>query len=139
MGGLVLSPKTFKWSDIAMKVLTCLVYTRCGSQLPSTVLNALVSVTTQCAPVGARINHLSKAWECCSSPSKYPLHRTAAPFGWCPHALFRLGSCKLPCVTSVMCQCFSAHHNYWCPWVGTSWSRAAWNAGISSSWLQPKP
>ena len=54
MGGLVLSPETFEWSDIvAMKVLTCLVHPRCGSLLPSTVLNALVSVNTQCTPAGA--------------------------------------------------------------------------------------
>ena len=111
MGGLVLSPKTFVWSDIvAAKVLTHLVCPCHGSLLPSTVLNALVSVTTRRAPVGARINHLSKAQECCSSPSKYCLCRTAAPFGWCPCALFRFESRESPRVTSVTRQRFSAHH-----------------------------
>ena len=85
MGGAVLSPKTFKWSDIvAAEVLMCLVHPHCGSLLPSTVFNALVSVITQHAPAGACINHLSEAQECCSSSSKYRLHRTAVPFGWCP-------------------------------------------------------
>ena len=51
MGGLVLSPETFELLDIvAAKVLMHLVHPRCGSLLPSTVLNALVSFTTQCAP-----------------------------------------------------------------------------------------
>ena len=136
MGGLVLSPETFEWSDIvAMKVLMHLVHSCHRSLLSSTVLNALVSVTTQCTPVGACVNHLSKAWECCSSPSKYHLHRTAMPFGWCWHALFRFESHESPHVTSIMRQHFSMHHNYWCPWVGTSWSHAAWNASVSSSWL----
>ena len=85
MGGAVLSPETFEWSDVvAVEVLTCLVHPHCGSLLPSTVFNVLVTVTTQCAPAEACINHHSKAWECCSSSSKYHLHRTAAPFGWCP-------------------------------------------------------
>ena len=62
MGGAVLSPKTFEWSDIvAVEVLTCLVHPCRRSLLPSTVFNALVSVTTQCAPAGARIKNLSKA------------------------------------------------------------------------------
>ena len=48
MGGVVLSPKTFEWSDIvATEVLTCLVHPHCGSLIPSTVFNALVSVTTR--------------------------------------------------------------------------------------------
>ena len=140
MGGLVLSPKTFEWSDIvAMKVLTCLVCPHHGSPLPSTVLNVLVSVTTWSAPAGVCINHLSEAQESCSSPSKYCLCRTATPFSWCPHALFRFESHELPCVTSITCQHSSTHHNYWHPWVGCSWSRAAWNVSISLSWLQPKP
>ena len=140
MGGAVLSPETFEWSDIvAMEVLTHLECPHCGSLLPSTVFNALVSVITRCAPVGVCINHLNEAQECCSSPPKYCLHRTATPFSWCPCALFRFESHELPCVTSIMCQHFSAHHNYWHPWVGTSWSCTAWNASVSSSWLRPKP
>ena len=140
MAGLVLSPKTFKWSDIvAMKVLMCLVHPHHGSLLLSTVLNALVSVTTGHAPVEACVNHLSDAWECCSSPSKYHLCRTAAPFSWCPHALFRFESCESLCVTSITCQRFSAHHNYWHPWVGASWSHTAQNVNVSSSWLHPSP
>ena len=136
MGGLVLSPDSFKWSDVvAMKVLMCLVHPHHKSLLPSTKLNALVSVNTRHAPVGVHINHLSEAWECCSSPSKYCLHRTAAPFGWCPQALFRFESCESLCVTSVTHQHFSVHHNYWHPWVGDSQSCTAWNASISLSWL----
>ena len=74
MGGAVLSPETFEWSDIvAMKVLMCLVHPRCRCLLPSTVFNTLVSVITWRTPAGARINHLSKAWECCS-----PLPSTAS-------------------------------------------------------------
>ena len=66
MGGLVLSPETFEWSDIvATKVLAHLVHPHHRSLLPSTVLNALVSVTTWCAPARAHINHLSEARECC--------------------------------------------------------------------------
>ena len=140
MGGAVLSPETFKWSDIvAVEVLTCLVCPCHRSLLPSTVFNALVSVTTQRVPAGACINHLSEAWECCLSSFKYHLHRTAAPFGWCPQALFRFESCKSPHVTPVTCQHFSMHHNYWHPWVDTNWSHAAWNVNITLSWLQPKP
>ena len=34
MGGVVLSPETFEWSDIvAVEVLMCLVHPRCGSLL----------------------------------------------------------------------------------------------------------
>ena len=114
--------QTFEWSDIvAMKVLTCLVHPHRGSLLPSTVLNALVSVTTRCAPTGARINHLSEAWECCSSPSKYLLCRTVTPFSWCPHALFRFESHESLHVTSVMCQHFSTHHIYISLLSGTKW------------------
>ena len=84
MGGAVLSPETFEWSDVvAMEVLMHLVCPHHGSLLPSTVFNALVSFTTRHAPVGACINHLSEAQKCCSSSSKYCLCRTAAPFGWC--------------------------------------------------------
>ena len=98
MGGLVLSPETFEWSDVlAAKVLMCLVHPRCGSLLPLTVLNVLVSVTTQHAPVGACINHLSKAQECCLSPPLQDCHA----FGRCPHALFRLESHESPRVTSI--------------------------------------
>ena len=126
MGGEVLSPKTFEWSDIvATEVLTCLVHPRHGSLLPSTVFNVLVSVVTQHAPVGACINHLSKAQEHCSSSSKYCLHRTAVPFGWCLRALFRFESHESPHVTPIMHQRFSAHHNYWHPWVGANWSHTA--------------
>ena len=104
MGAGILSPKTFKWSDIvAEEVLTCLVHPHHGSIFSSTVLNVLVSVITQRAPVGACINHLSKAQECCSSSSKYRLHRTATPFGWCLQALFRFESHESPHVTPVTC------------------------------------
>ena len=107
MGGLVLSPETFEWSDVvAVKVLMHLVHPHHGSLPPSTVLNALVSVTTRHAPVGACINHLSKACECCFSPSKYCLRRTAMPFGWCPQALFWFESYESPRVTSVTYQRF---------------------------------
>ena len=134
MGGAVLSPKTFEWSDVvAAEVLTHLVHPCRGSLLTSTVFNALVSVTIRCTPAGAHINHLSKAWECCSSSSKYRLHKTAKPFGWCPRALFRFESCESQRVTPVMCQCFSTHHKYWHPWVGANWSLAAWNTSVSSS------
>ena len=120
MGGVVLSPKTFGWSDIvAVEVLKHLVHPHCGSLLPSTVFNTLVTVTTWCTPVGACTNHHSEAWECCSSSSKYHLHRTATSFGWCLQALFRFESCESPCVAPVMCQCFSAHHNYICHGVSS--------------------
>ena len=33
MGGVVLSPKTFEWSDVAVEVLMCLVCPHCGSLL----------------------------------------------------------------------------------------------------------
>ena len=93
MGGLLLSPKTFEWSDVvATKALTHLVCPHHRSLLPSSVLNMLVSVTTRHTPVGASINHSSNARECCSSPSKYCLCRTAKPFSWCPHGLFRFES-----------------------------------------------
>ena len=111
MRGVVLSPKTFKLSDVvAAEVLMCLVHPHCGSLLPSIVFNVLVTVTTQCAPAGAHTNHHSEARECCSSSSKYSLHRNATPFGWCLQALFRFESCESLCVEAVMCQCFSAHH-----------------------------
>ena len=140
MGEAVLSPETFEWSDVvAMEVLTCLVHPRHGSLLPSIVFNALVIVTIRCAPARACTNHHSEAQECCSSSSKYHLHRTAMPFSWCPQALFRFESRKSLHVAPVMRQHFSVHHNYWCPWVGTSWSHAAWKVSTSSSWLQPKP
>ena len=85
MGGAVLSPKTFEWSDIvAAEVLMCLVHPRCRNLLPSIVFNALISVITRHTPVGACINHLSEAQECCLFSSKYHLRRTATPFGWCP-------------------------------------------------------
>ena len=136
MGGAVLSPENFEWSDIVtVEVLTHLVCPHHRSLLPSSVFNALVSVTTQCAPVGACINHLSEAWECCSSSSKYHLCRTATPFSWCLQALFRFESCKSPHVTPVTCQCFSMHHNYWHPWVGCQLEPSAWNTSISFSWL----
>ena len=126
MGGVVLSPETFEWSDIvAAGVLMHLVHPRHGSLLPSTVFNALVTVTTPCTPAGTHTNHRSEAWECCSSSSKYYLCRTSTPFGWFPQALFRFESHESPCVAPVTCQCFSVHHNYWCPWVGTSWSCVA--------------
>ena len=111
MGGAVLSPKTFEWSDIvALEVLTCLVRPHHGSLLPSTVFKALVSVTTQGALAGACINHCSEVRECCSSSSKYHLRRTAVPFGWCPLALFRFESQESLPVTPVTCQRFSTHH-----------------------------
>ena len=132
MGGLVLSPNTLEWSDVvAAKVLTHLVCPCCESLLPSTVLNALVSVNTPCTQAGACINHLSEARECCSSPSKNRLHRTAAPIGWCLHVLFRFESHESPCVTSITHQRFSAHHNYWYTWVGASCSHTAWNMSVS--------
>ena len=84
MGGEVLSPKTFVWSDVAAEVSTCLVHSCRRSLLPSTVFSVLVSVVTWHAPVGVRINHLSKAREPCLSSSKYCLCRTATPFAWCP-------------------------------------------------------
>ena len=140
MEAAVLSPKTFKWSDIvAAEVLMHLVHPCCESLLPSTIFNTLVSVTTWHAPAGACINHLSEAHECCSSSSKYHLCRTAVPFGWCPRALFRFESHESPHVTPITCHHFSAHHSYWCPWVGANWSCTACNASVSSSWLQPKP
>ena len=47
MGGAVLSPETFEWSNVvAVEVLMCLVHPHHGSLLPSTVFNTLVSVTT---------------------------------------------------------------------------------------------
>ena len=56
MGGSVLSPETFEWSDIvAMEVLMCLVCPHCGILLPSTVFNVLVSVITWCDPAGVHI------------------------------------------------------------------------------------
>ena len=61
---------------------------------------------------GMCINHLSETQECCLSPSKYCLHRTPVPFGWCPRALFRLESHESLRVTSVTRQRFSAHHMY---------------------------
>ena len=113
MGGVVLSSETFEWSDVvATEVLMCLVHPRCRSLLPSIVFNVLVTVTTWCTPAGARTNCHSEAQECCSSSSKYCLHRTAAPFGWCPQALFRFESYESPHVAPVMCQHFSAHHIY---------------------------
>ena len=33
---------------------------------------------------------------------------------------------------------FSAHHNYWHPWVGANWSCAAWITNVSSAMLQPE-
>ena len=66
-----------------------------GSLLPSFVFNALVTVTTQCAPVGVHTKHHSKAQECCSSSSKYRLCRTAVPFSWCPQEL-SCGTCHGP-------------------------------------------
>ena len=135
MGGAVLSPETFKWSDIAMEVLMHLVHPLHGSLLPSTVFNTLVTVTTQCAPVGAHINCCSEAQECCSSSSKYHLCSTTAPFGWCPQALFRFESHESLHVAPVKHQHFSTHHNYWRPKVGASWSHAVCNASVSSSWL----
>ena len=56
MGGSVLLSETFKWSDIvAVEVLMCLVCPHCGSLLPSTVFNVLVSVITWHAPLGVHI------------------------------------------------------------------------------------
>ena len=86
-----------------------------GAYFFQTVLNALVTVITQCAPVGACINCLNKAWKCCLSSSKYHLCRTAMPFSWCPHALVRLESHESSCVMPIVCQCFSVHHIYVVP------------------------
>ena len=62
MGGAVLSPKTFEWSDVVTtEVLTHLVHPHHRSLLPSTVFNVLVTVTTQHAPAGAHINCHSEA------------------------------------------------------------------------------
>ena len=120
-GRVVLSSKTFEWSDIvAKKVLTCLVHPHHGSLLSSTVLNTLVSVTTWHAPAGSCINHLSEAQECCLSPFKYCLRSTAAPFGWCLRALFRFESCESPHVTFVTRQRFSTHHTYLFIWINES-------------------
>ena len=117
MGGAVLSPKTFEWSNIvAMEVLMHLVHPHHGNLLPSTVFNALVTVTTWRAPVGACTNHHSEAHECCSSSSKYCLCGTAAPFSWCQQALFRFENHESLHVAPVMHQHFTVHHNYWCPW-----------------------
>ena len=53
-GRVVLSPETFEWSDIvATEVLMCLVHPHHRSLIPSTVFNALVSVTSRRAPVHA--------------------------------------------------------------------------------------